>query len=610
MFESDPGFYSNSMLRCQTKELNYMELLREARGLDPASFKKQMKIALLGDCATQHLAILLKALLARNGYGAEVYEAGYDTVEAEVFHPGSELYKRQPDCVILLHSTWILRNKYYGVKTAKEGFAASEAARLQSIWTALRQNSKAAILQSNFVLPYERFFGNYDLRVARSFYATVQDLNRRILELAPEVPDLFVNDLEALASYVGRKHWFDEKMWVLSKALCSYDFLPHAAQNMVDILLALKGAGVKCVVTDLDNTLWGGIIGDDGLQGIRLGHYEDGEAFDALQHFLLELKERGILLAVCSKNDPDKARLPFEKHPDMVLKLEDFAVFIANWQSKAENIKQIREILNIGYDAMVFLDDSAFERGVVRDEIPDMIVPELPEDPALYVKALAELNLFETTTTSETDKDRTALYREEAGRKIAAMKFSDPREYLQSLEMKITLARFDDLNLPRIVQLMQRSNQFNLLTRRFNQTECESFMKDIREYFPFYVKLRDKYGDYGLISTVVLRLNTVRIDIEEWLMSCRVLARGVEEYTMNTVFAFAAEKGYKTVQGIYRPTEKNQMVKDFYGRFDFLKTEERPDGSTVWSLETGSYRPREVFMQPEEVIPQEASHGS
>ncbi|MFZ5802861.1 MAG: HAD-IIIC family phosphatase [Candidatus Omnitrophota bacterium] len=590
------------MLRYGPQELDYAKLLRESRGLDTTGLKKRLRLALLGDCSYQHLAILLRVLLARHGYGVEVYESGYDTTEAEALNPDSQLYRFQPDFVVLLPTTWNLRKKYYGGRTdEKKYFAETEAARLEGVGAALRGNTKAAILQSNFVLPYERFFGNHDLKVERSFYASVQEMNRRIVETSKTVTDYFVNDLEGLASYVGRKHWFDEKMWMLAKALCAYEFLPFVAQNIVDIVLAVRGIGVKCVVTDLDNTLWGGIIGDDGLDGIRLGHFEDGEAFESLQHYLLELKERGVLLAVCSKNDPEKAMLPFQKHPEMVLKLEDFAVFIANWQNKAENIKQIREILNIGYDSMVFLDDSPFERQVVKEQLPQIIVPALPEDPGLYVRAISELNLFETTSASEMDKDRTAMYREEAERKLLSMKFSDPREYLRSLEMKITLTRFDSFNLPRIVQLMQRSNQFNLMTRRFNQTECEAFMADEAGHFPFYVKLRDKYGDYGLISTVVLRIEGDRMEIEEWLMSCRVLARGVEEFTMNSVFEIAAKRECKIVRGAYRPTEKNQMVRDFYGRFGFVKTGDLPDGGAEWSLETAAYQPREVFMRADEM---------
>lgn len=602
------SFYLRTPMRYGWDQLNYVSLIREARGLEVSGLKTRIKAAVLADCATQHFAVLLRVLFARNGAAAEIYEAGYDTVEQEIRNRDSGLYRFQPDFIILLQSVWDLRRKYYG-SSSKERFVETQSARQLEIISALHEHLQAAVIQGNWVLPYERVAGNFDLRDKKSFYSCVLALNRKLTEFAENASDFFICDFDSLASYVGRKNWLDERMWILAKAFCAYEFLPHAAQGVVDIALSLKGSAVKCVVVDLDNTLWGGLIGDDGLEGIRLGHCEDGEAFEALQHFLLELKRRGILLAVCSKNDPKKARLPFHKHPDMVLKLEDFAVFQANWENKPENLRQIREILNIGYDSMVFLDDNPFERQVVRAAFPELIVPELPEDPALYLRSIAELNLFETSVFSPLDKDRTVLYQDETKRRAEARTFSDPRAYLQSLEMKITIARFDELNLPRVVQLLQRSNQFNLMTQRFNELQCTAFMEDERGFFPFYVRLKDKYGDNGLIAAVVLQLEDDEIRIVEWLMSCRVLARGVEDYMMNYVFAFAAVKGFPRVSGIYRPTAKNQMVQDFYEKFGFEKTGDFSDGGTAWSLRTDVYPPRETFMEfAAAENPKEAAH--
>jgi len=314
-----------------------------------------------------------------------------------------------------------------------------------------------------------------------------------------------------------------------------------------------------------------------------------------------DLKKRGILLAVCSKNDQAVALRPFREHPDMILKEEDITVFIANWQNKAENIRSIKEILNIGYDSMVFLDDNSFERQTVREQLPELIVPELPEDPALFLRALAELNLFESASHSELDGERSSVYREQAQRQVAEKSFSDPAQYLKSLEMKISLSRFDDLYMPRIVQLMQRSNQFNLMTCRFNQAECEKMRGDLLHYYPFYVKLQDKYGDNGLISVVILKLEGRTIEIIEWLMSCRVLVRGVEQFTMNFVFELAVRHRAEKVAGRYRATDKNAMVKDFYVQFGFQKTACGPE-ETAWELEVPRYRPAQTYMTQENQI--------
>lgn len=586
------------MLRYGLSELNYLKLIREAKSLDNLVCQTTLRLAVLSDSAPQYLTPLLRTLLAKNAVRAEIYAADYDTIELEVFNPASGLYAFNPDVIIILNSVFALRDKYCQFPGNKALFVEDRLTKFRSLWAVLKERTSAAVVQSNIVMPYERLFGNYDEGVGRSFFHTVASINRGLIEHARSFNNVFINDIDTVASYHGRRYFLDEKMWILCKAFSAFEFLPHAVQNTVDILLSLKGEGVKCVVLDLDNTLWGGIIGEDGLEGIRLGHFEDGEAFQTFQHYLLELRKRGILLAVCSKNDPANAQLPFQKHPEMVLKEDDITVFIANWVSKVENIKAIREALNISFSSMVFVDDSPFERGLVRDALPEMIVPEMPEDPALYVRCLAELNLFETTSHSELDAERAELYRVEAQRKVAEKQFSNPQDYLKSLDMKITIERFDPFYLPRIAQLLQRSNQFNLLTRRYGEAQCETFMRDSRGWLPIYLTLRDKYGDNGLISVVIARIDTDTMWIEEWVMSCRVLARGVEQCAMNYLFEYARRHGVRLVRASYEPTSKNQMVKDFFSRFGFHKVQEGADGEADWELETSAYEPQVHFIEP------------
>ena len=261
---------------------------------------------------------------------------------------------------------------------------------------------------------------------------------------------------------------------------------------------------MKCVVLDLDNTLWGGVIGDDGLEGIALGEFDEGEAFVGFQKFIRELKRRGIILAVVSKNEHANAVLPFREHPHMALKEEDISVFVANWDNKADNIRLIQKTLNIGFDSLVFLDDNPFERNIVREFLPEVVVPELPEDPSLYLQSLADLNLFETASFSEADLQRADQYREEAQRELTKTHFTNINDYLTSLGMEIRLERFNAFNLPRIAQLIQRSNQFNLMTRRYGEAACEAMMKD-PSVAPLTLRLADKFGDYGLISVVILK---------------------------------------------------------------------------------------------------------
>ncbi|MGO9274650.1 MAG: HAD-IIIC family phosphatase [Terriglobia bacterium] len=575
---------------------DYGALLQASRSLNPEAASQKVKLALLSDAATQRLVPLLCTLFHRQGVNAEIYEAPFDAIELEACDTQSGLYRFEPDCVAILNAVQALRSGFARRHGDASSFLNETADRTVRIWEAIRSRSAATVIQSNFVLPYERFFGNFDHLAPGSLYTVVSALNARIADEARQRRGVLINDVEAVASWVGRRHWFDERLWDMAKYLCALDYLPAVAYNLVDVVMATRGRVIKCIVLDLDNTLWGGVIGDDGLEGIQLSAHGDGEAFYRLQCYLRELLHRGILLAVCSKNEPENALLPFEKHPEMVLQREDFAAFVANWNDKAENIGKIRESLNIGFDSMVFLDDNPFERNLVRELLPDVVVPELPEDPADYVRAISELNLFETASFSIEDSQRVELYRQEAQRQQAQATFTSVEDFLQSLDMRIRVARFDSFNLPRIAQLMQRSNQFNLTTRRLSEAECEGLMNDPR-WIPLYARLADRLGDHGLISVVVLEPREHDLAIRDWLMSCRVLGRGVEQYLMNVVFGHACRLGLKRVTGEYIATAKNAMVKDFFAQFGFARLDADHQDHDCWALQSDAFRPSKVFIR-------------
>ncbi|MBF0556641.1 MAG: HAD family hydrolase [Nitrospirae bacterium] len=584
------------MIRSSKTNLDIIELSKI--NANPVFLGKQkIKLALLADCASQHLANILKNLFLINGIALVLYESDYNTIEANAYDAGSNLYSFNPDYIVIFNSVQALRERYYLSENNKERFVNQEAEKIQNIWSVLRGRLNASIIQTNFATPHERLYGNQDVIFPQSLRYSVLSLNQKIAADAALQKNVFIQDINYTASYAGTKNWLDEKMWVLYKIPCALNLLPYVAQSIVETTLSLQGAIIKCIVLDLDNTLWGGMIGEDGLEGIRLGHYEDGESYQLFQKYLLELKKRGVLLTVCSKNDADKALLPFRSHPEMILKETDITLFVANWENKAKNLKDIKEILKIGYDSMVFLDDSSFERALIRECLPNVIVPELPEDPAEFVKTLSELNLFEITSISFTDASRTQIYREEFERKRTEKEFSHHNDYLKSLSMKISISKFTPLELPRIIQLMQRSNQFNLMTRRFNEAECKHFMGHTADYLPLYIKLSDKYGDSGLISTVVLKLESPDILIEEWVMSCRVLARGVEYCVMNYILDYAKKNNFHRLIGKYRSTEKNAMVSDFYKQFGFIRNPATAEGVVSWSLEVDAYLPKEMFFK-------------
>jgi FkbH-like protein len=576
--------------------LDYFALAKEAKALNTSGAAKVIRIALLADCATQHLADIMRAIAARNNVQAQVYEGNYDGVDLEILDPNSALYAFNPQYVVILLSSEKLKAHLYA-SGDRRSFADETVGRLENLWSAFRAQSQATIIQSTFVLPSERAFGNYELKVADSVGSIFTEINYRLSVKAREAKNVLLNDVDFIAASVGRTEWFDARMWNMAKTPCRLEHLPLLAQSLLDTALAASGMFAKCVVLDLDNTLWGGVIGDDGLEGIALGEFDEGEAFVGFQTFIRELKRRGIILAVVSKNEHAAAVLPFREHPHMVLKEEDISVFVANWDNKADNIRLVQKTLNIGFDSLVFLDDNVFERNIVRQFLPDVVVPDLPEDPSLYLQTLAELNLFETASFSEADLQRAEQYREEAQRELTKTHFTNINEYLISLGMEIRLERFNAFNLPRIAQLMQRSNQFNLMTRRYGEAACEAMMSD-PSIAPLTVKLADKFGDYGLISVVILKNAGSDLEIDEYLMSCRVLQRGVESFTMNNIFSYAARQGAKRVTGHYLPTKKNDMVKGFFKSFGFEKIADGEGGASQWALAVDAYQPRETFMTP------------
>ena len=392
---------------------------------------------------------------------------------------------------------------------------------------------------------------------------------------------------------------FAANVYTSTEMILSMDALPYVASRVMDIVCAVKGQFKKCLILDLDNTVWGGVIGDDGLEGIQLGHgLGIGKAFTEFQMWVKKLKQRGIIICVASKNNEETAKEPFEKHPDMVLKLDDIAVFQANWETKVDNICTIQSILNIGFDSMVFLDDNPFERNMVRENIKGITVPELPEDPAEYLEYLYSLNLFETASYSNLDKDRTKQYQVEAQRVSLSKTFTNEADFLKSLNMVSTVSGFTKFNTPRVAQLSQRSNQFNLRTVRYTDADIEALAND-PNVIDLSFTLEDKFGDNGLIAVVIMKpLDKETLFVDTWFMSCRVLKRGMENFTLNTMVEAAKAKGYKKIIGEYVPTPKNKMVEQHYPNLGFYKVE----GTEMaqYNLDVDSYKPRECYIETKE----------
>ncbi len=555
-----------------------------------------VRVAVLGDNSAQQLVNVLKASLLEQRFYPEIYDAGIDNLASEVLDENSGLHTFKPQYVWLNLCSQAYRERFYHVPTNEtETLPANYAAEIFSLIDALAEKGFQIILNL-LAQPLERFFGNYSSRTLHSLQASIAEVNRLFIEKCKRTPQCHLNDVAFLAAKVGLDSWYDERLWAHSKYLCSPRCFPLITESVASIVRVTRGRLVKCLVLDLDNTLWGGVIGDDGLDGIELGGMGFGESFERFQRYLLQLKNRGLVLAVCSKNDEDVARQPFQKHSAMVLKEDDIAVFVANWNAKSGNIEQIIKVLNIGADSVVFVDDSAFERNEVRQALPAVIVPEMPEDPADFPAFLEAEGFLETVTFSEDDQNRAQMYKEEARRTTLQVSAKNIHEYLASLEMKIICRAFDSQHLPRIAQLLQRSNQFNLRTQRFSQGQCKDFMEQPERFPCFYIKLRDKVGDYGLISVVCTQTVEDRLDILEYVMSCRVLNRGVEQYVMTSLVDHCRKHGLKKIRGEYLPTEKNNMVSKFYEQFGFIRVG-ATESASVFELAIADYVTPKFFIQ-------------
>jgi len=548
--------------------------------------RRTARLGLLGSYTTAQLVPMLRLAALREGIDLRIHEADYGQYRQAIIDPASSLHAFKPEFIMLAVQH---RDAVLPVWSNQPDNDVDQALTAwTSLWDTCAQRSKARIIQHNFALPVETPMGHLSARLSGSRASMLQRLNLRLGEAA--ATRVSIVDCDRIASAFGRERWFDDKYWHLSKQAVSLEAMPTLARHCVAVLAADLGLSKKCLALDLDNTLWGGVIGEDGLAGIRLGAGNpEGEAYIAFQEYILDLKARGVILAVCSKNNDSDAREPFLKHPDMRLKLDDFAIFVANWKTKVENLRHIAATLNIGLDSIVFADDNTAEREVIRQMLPEVEVLPLPADPARYVRTLAKYPMFETSAFTKEDAQKTRQYRAKA--QIADLQASSGsiEDFHRSLQMTAEVAPFDDLHLPRIVQLIGKTNQFNLTTRRHSMEAVRAFITD-RNVVHLYLKLRDRFADHGLVSILIARkeaANPSVIDIDTWLMSCRVIGRTVETEMLAQLCTRAAALGCTKLRGQYIPTAKNQMAKDVYSQFGFQQVKGSPteDGPTTWEYD-------------------------
>lgn len=539
-----------------------------------------LRIAFLAGSTLDHLVASLRFWLLLEGFRLETYIAPFDTWHQEVANSDSGLYSFQPDLAWFFLTARDVRFELLlgDDFSQSEALVAAKAGEISFLARQVLSMLPALILVNNAEASATRTFGNFEATASWAPAALARRYNLELARMLPSGATVF--DLDYLASRVGLDRWEDPRLWCHSKHPFSMEAHAPVAFAGAKLISAAKGKARKCLVLDLDNTLWGGVVGDDGMDGIRIGADSGavGEAFAAFQSYVKVLSQRGIALAVCSKNDPELAREPFRTHPGMVLNLDDFAVFNANWENKADNLRSIAREVNLDLDALVFVDDNPAERALVRAELPQVAVPEMPLDPADYVRVLAAGAWFETLTFVEEDRNRSKSYRDNAIRNACLAQASDLDSYLRNLEMRADWGPVDEVRLPRFVQLVNKTNQFHLTTTRYSETEISALMA-AEDTWCGWFSLRDRFGDNGVIAAVVLRFVEDTALVDTWTMSCRVFSRGMENFIFLKIWEIAREQGCTKLEGIYRPTSKNGVVAVLY---------ERLGGHSVYVSETES----------------------
>lgn len=554
----------------------------------------------LGIAATHTLDLVADALPAtalRHGLLLDTVQTDYGQIAQAVLDPSSTLAAARPDFVLLaLDAAALGLSRPQFERAAAEAAVQSALDYVASLRDGVRTNIGAGVVMHTLATPAESLFGSYDVRAPGSVRWMIARFNQRLADEVVADADLLL-DMAALAEMVGLANWHDPLRWHDAKMPCALDAIPLYADHVCRLLAAARGLSRKCLVLDLDNTLWGGIIGDDGVDGIKLGQGSArGEAHLAVQSLALDLRRRGIILAVCSKNEEAAAFIPFREHDEMVLKEDHISVFVANWTDKATNLKAIAQALNIGTDALVFLDDNPAERERVRQELPEVAVPEVGDEPSDYVRLLSLAGYFEAVAFNDEDRKRADMYQANAQRASALQKVGNLDEYLASLDMECTIAPFDDLGRARIAQLINKSNQFNLTTRRYTEADVAAIQADPGK-FTMQVRLVDRFGDNGMISVVIFDRGASIWHCDTWLMSCRVLGRRVEEAVLAHVAQAARAAGASHLTGEYIPTPKNVLVERHFEKLGFAFTGERAGGGTLWGLDLAAYTAPVLPMQ-------------
>ena len=556
----------------------------------------EKKIAILGGSTTNEVKLNLELFLLKEGIRPIFYESEYNKYYEDALF-SQELLEFKPD-IVYVYSTIKNIKKFPSIifeKKQNEELFTYESKKLEMIWESLFSKLSCVVIQNNFELPQTRIIGNSSFYLDGGNINFINKLNLFISKATKKYNNLYINDINYLSSLIGLEKWYDNELWFNYKYAVSFEGITYIAHSVASIIKSIYGKNKKAIALDLDNTLWGGVIGDDGVNGIKIGSETAiGEAYEDFQKYIKNLKDIGIILTIDSKNDLENA-LEGLSHPSMILHKDDFFTIKSNWNLKSNNILESAREINIGEDSFVFIDDNPVERELVRNQLQNVAVPEIGDKIELFKNFIDRNNYFELISLSKEDLERAKYYQDNQNREKEQQNYSNYNDYLKSLEMIAEIDEAKEIYLERIYQLINKTNQFNLTTKRYTKSEVEEIYKDPNQIL-LYGKLKDKFGDNGLISIIIGKQVGDVLEILLWIMSCRVLKRDMEIAMLNELVDLAKKRGIKKLRGTYIPSKKNSMVKDHYKNLGF-KFEKEENNIFTWVLEIANYQPKECMIE-------------
>lgn len=573
---------------------NKIKIIKELK--ENNTIRTPIRIAVLGGSTTHDICTCLQIFLLNHGLDPDFYESEYNRYWEEAVFSNERLKEFKPD-IIYIHITVKNISAKLDVNDTDQIInqkLTDQYQYFETMWNKLREEYQCPIIQNNFERPLIRLYGNQDISNPHGFSNFVFRLNSMFYEYSRLRPWLYINDIDYVSSAYGLDKWYDDAAWYMYKYAMAVNAIPEICYSLSNIIKSLYGKNKKVLTIDLDNTLWSGVISEDGLSGIEMGNDSNiGEAYFEIQKYVKEQKQLGVILAINSKNDLEDVKAAFQ-HPDMQLSMDDFSVIEANWENKDGNIKAIAEKLNLGLDSIVFMDDNPVERDIVKQQLPMVTVPSIDE-PEKFIRILNRGGYFEITNLSDEDKNRAQMYYEISQRNLEEKKFVNYNDFLVSLNMQASIQNIDENSLPRVVQLINKSNQFNLTAKRYTEDDIRRLVND-KNNICLYGRLKDKFGDNGIVSVLIARKKGKRAEIDLFLLSCRVFKRGMEAAMLDVLFDLCIEDKCEVVTGIYYKTKKNSMVKGLYENMGF-KLKECSEEEKIFEIKVKDYIQRNTNIR-------------